>query len=106
MWVIHLLMHCSARRLRQSLAATDHARNASSAFLTLENAQIVFVDTPGINNPRHKLGEFLNQEAQEALDGVECDPLARGFVDSTGGRGPAHLDPLNKAPRQTSRVLY
>jgi GTP-binding protein Era len=29
------------------------------------------VDTPGIHNPRHKLGRFLNQEAEEAVQGVD-----------------------------------
>src|SRR5512140_190972 len=42
-------------------------RRRQLAILTLEDAQLVFVDTPGIHAPRHKLGEFLNQEAEEAL---------------------------------------
>jgi len=46
-------------------------RRRQLGILTLENAQIVFVDTPGIHRPRHKLGEFLNQEAQQALEGVD-----------------------------------
>ena len=29
------------------------------------------MDTPGIHKPRHKLGEFLNQEAEAALPGVD-----------------------------------
>jgi GTP-binding protein Era len=33
---------------------------------------MIFVDTPGLHNPRHKLGEFLNQEARESLDGVDA----------------------------------
>ncbi|MBU2609986.1 MAG: GTPase Era [Chloroflexi bacterium] len=46
-------------------------RRRQLGILTLPDAQIVFVDTPGIHTPRHKLGEFFNQEAQEALDGVD-----------------------------------
>jgi GTP-binding protein Era len=46
-------------------------RRRQLGILTTENAQIMFVDTPGIHNPRHKLGEFLNQEAEEALPGVD-----------------------------------
>lgn len=34
--------------------------------------QIVFLDTPGIHVPRTLLGEFLNQEAEEALSGVDA----------------------------------
>ncbi len=33
-----------------------------------QNAQIAFVDTPGIHTPRHKLGELMNQEAVKTLE--------------------------------------
>ncbi len=46
-------------------------RRRQLGILTLKNAQLVFVDTPGIHQARHKLGEFLNYEAGEALDGVD-----------------------------------
>jgi GTPase len=46
-------------------------RRRQLGILTNDKAQIVFVDTPGLHNPRHKLGEFLNQEAEEALMGVD-----------------------------------
>src|SRR5512147_1691569 len=46
-------------------------RRRQLGILTLDNAQLVFVDTPGIHNPRHKLGEFLNQEAEESLEDVD-----------------------------------
>ena len=42
-------------------------RRRQLAILTLRDAQLVFVDTPGIHEARHKLGEYLNQEAEEAL---------------------------------------
>ncbi len=46
-------------------------RKRQLGILTMEHAQVVFVDTPGMHVAKHKLGEFLNQEAQEALDGVD-----------------------------------
>jgi GTP-binding protein Era len=46
-------------------------RRRQLGILTTDDSQIVFVDTPGIHNPRHKLGKFLNQEAEEALLGVD-----------------------------------
>ncbi len=44
-------------------------RRRQLGILTLTDAQLIFIDTPGIHAPRHKLGEYLNQEAEEALDG-------------------------------------
>ncbi|MFZ5856489.1 MAG: GTPase Era [Chloroflexota bacterium] len=47
-------------------------RRRQLGILTTDSYQMVFVDTPGVHAPRHKLGEFLNQEAREALDGVDA----------------------------------
>src|SRR3989304_4521402 len=40
-------------------------RHRQLGILTIENAPLVFVDTPRIPHARHKLGEFLNYEAEE-----------------------------------------
>ena len=46
-------------------------RNKIIGIKTLPNAQIVFVDTPGIHKPRHKLGEFMVKQSYEAIDMVD-----------------------------------
>jgi GTPase len=46
-------------------------RRRQLGILTRPSAQLVFVDTPGIHAARHKLGEYLNQEAEEAISGVD-----------------------------------
>ena len=38
---------------------------------TTDQAQMVFIDTPGLHQPRHKLGEKMVQQALEAL--ADCD---------------------------------
>ena len=40
-------------------------------ILTMENAQVIFVDTPGIHEPLHKLGETMNTEALKSLDDAD-----------------------------------
>lgn len=61
--------------LGQKIAAVSPkpqtTRKRQLGILTGKNFQLVFVDTPGIHNPRHKLGKFLNQEAEESLAGVD-----------------------------------
>lgn len=62
--------------LNQKIAAVSPrpqtTRRRQLGVLTLPNAQLIFVDTPGIHKPKHKLGEFLNEEAEEALEGVDA----------------------------------
>jgi len=43
-------------------------RKSQMGILTFEQAQIVFVDTPGFHNTMHKLGERMNQEALHVLE--------------------------------------
>jgi GTP-binding protein Era len=61
--------------LGQKIAAVSPrpqtTRRRQLGILTSDTAQLVFVDTPGIHAPRHKLGQFLNQEAEGGLEGVD-----------------------------------
>lgn len=43
-------------------------RKSQMGILTLEHAQIIFVDTPGFHHPLHKLGERMNEEALRVLE--------------------------------------
>lgn len=58
--------------LRQNIAAVSPkpqtTRHQQLGILSMERAQIVFVDTPGIHKPFHKLGELMNIEANRALE--------------------------------------
>ena len=46
-------------------------RNRIIGVKTLPDAQIIFIDTPGIHIPRHKLGETMVRVATEALKEVD-----------------------------------
>ena len=55
--------------LGQKIAAVSPkpqtTRKRQLGILTTDTAQLVFVDTPGMHSPRHKLGKYLNQEAEK-----------------------------------------
>ena len=46
-------------------------RNKIMCVLTQEDAQVLFIDTPGIHKPKHKLGELMVQTAQSTLKEVD-----------------------------------
>ena len=47
-------------------------RNRIVCVYTDEKKQIVFMDTPGIHKPKHKLGEFMVDQAVDSLHEVEA----------------------------------
>ena len=55
-------------------------RKRQMGILTLQDAQVIFVDTPGVHQPRYKLGEAMNREALSTLE--ECD-LIVWIVDAS-----------------------
>ena len=61
-------------------------RNQVRGVLSRPDAQVVFVDTPGIHKPRTLLGERLNDTAEDAVGGVDAVVLV---LDATAevGRG-------------------
>jgi GTP-binding protein Era len=64
--------------LGQKVAAVSSkpqtTRQKQLGILTLPDAQIVFIDTPGIHNPRHRLGRGMNVLAEASLQ--EADVIA------------------------------
>lgn len=47
-------------------------RNKIMCVLTNEHSQIMFLDTPGIHKPQHKLGEFMLKSATDTLKEVDA----------------------------------
>lgn len=57
--------------LKQKIAAVSPRPQTTQrkqlGILTTPEAQVIFMDTPGVHNPKHKLGKFMNQSAQQTL---------------------------------------
>jgi GTPase len=61
-------------------------RNRLRGILTTPQAQIIFVDTPGIHKPHHQLGEVLVKNAQIAIRSVDVLLfVVDGSVEMGGG---------------------
>lgn len=46
-------------------------RNTIQGIYNEEDTQIIFVDTPGIHKPNHKLGTYLNKQAYTSINDVD-----------------------------------
>jgi GTPase len=103
--------------LGQKIAAVSPrpqtTRRAQLGILTTDQAQIIFVDTPGLHNPHHKLGKALNLNAEEALDGVDLilwlvdasvEPTEEDKMIATLLLEITHRPPLILATNKTDRL--
>ncbi|MCM3358401.1 MAG: GTPase Era [Psychrobacillus sp.] len=59
-------------------------RNKVQGVLTLDQSQMIFIDTPGIHKPKHKLGDFMLKVAKNTLREVDVIIF---MVNATEPRG-------------------
>src|SRR5271156_4219349 len=60
-------------------------RSQVRGVLNRPDAQVVFVDTPGLHKPKTALGERMNESATSSLDDVDA---VVAMVEATGAVGP------------------
>lgn len=60
-------------------------RNRLQGILTTPEAQLIFVDTPGIHKPHHQLGEVLVRNAKIAIDAVDVVLFVVDASQEAGG---------------------
>jgi GTPase len=77
-------------------------RNKILCVLTLDDAQVVFIDTPGIHKPRHKLGEYMVRTAENTLREVDTVLFV---VDATEQPGPGEKYILERLAAITTPVV-
>ena len=80
-------------------------RKKLKGILTTKNGQIIFVDTPGVHKPHHRLGEILVKNAKAAINGVD---IVIFVLDSSEepGRGDKYIkDFLEESQTEVIVVL-
>lgn len=66
-----LLNQVMGRKLAIMSDKPQTTRNKIRSIYTTDEAQIVFIDTPGIHKPKHKLGEYMVQLSENTLSEVD-----------------------------------
>ena len=91
-----LMNHIIGQKIAITSKKPQTTRNRIQTVYTSDEGQIVFVDTPGIHKPHHKLGEYMNRMAESSLEEVD---VVLFVVDVTEKKGPGEdyiLGLLNK----------
>lgn len=99
-----LLNRLVGEKLAIVSARPQTTRNRITGIRNLPEAQVVFVDTPGLHAGGGKLGEFMLKTAQRAAEEVDIVCLV---ADATARRGPDDLvlAPLRAFPGPTFCAL-
>lgn len=79
-----LMNHLIGQKIAITSPVAQTTRNRLQGILTTPEAQIIFVDTPGIHKPHHELGKVLVQNAKTAIKSVD---LVLFVVDSSTEAG-------------------
>lgn len=71
-------------------------RNKITLIYTVEEGQIVFLDTPGIQTPRNKLGEYMLETSFNSLEGVDLITMLVDTSMNIGAKDEMVLKELGK----------
>lgn len=85
-----LLNYIMGEKLSIVSSKPQTTRNNIQTILTGEDYQIVFVDTPGIHKPRHKLGEYMVKVANNTVNDVDLIVFVT-TPDVEVGKGDIHI---------------
>ncbi|HJA21134.1 MAG TPA: GTPase Era [Candidatus Limosilactobacillus intestinipullorum] len=77
-------------------------RNKIQGIYTSKDAQIVFIDTPGVHKPATKLGDFMERSTLSALDEVDAVVYV---VSATEKRGPGDNFIIDRL-KQVKQPIY
>ncbi|WP_066872455.1 GTPase Era [Clostridium mediterraneense] len=78
-------------------------RNNIQTILTGDDYQIVFVDTPGIHKPKHKLGEYMVNSAKDSIKEVDL-VLFLTTPEGDLGRGDKYI--IEQLKAQKAPVIF
>src|SRR6476660_1846096 len=68
-------------------------RNKIQGVYTTKQSQTIFIDTPGIHKPKHKLGDFMMKVAKDTLREVD---IILYLVEANEGFGPGEQYIINR----------
>ncbi|WP_121639725.1 GTPase Era [Virgibacillus sp. Bac330] len=80
-------------------------RNKIQGVLTLSDAQMIFIDTPGIHKPKHQLGDFMVKTAINTLNEVDAILFMINAEEGYGKGDQYILDRLQKVDKPVYLIV-
>ena len=80
-------------------------RNRILCILTTDNEQMVFIDTPGIHKPQHKLGEYMMKAAEKTLQEVDAIFFVVDATEKLGAGEHFIIERLKKTKKPVILVV-
>lgn len=80
-------------------------RNIIQGIYNDDESQIVFVDTPGIHKPNHKLGQYLNKQAYYSIDDVDIIMMLTDVSEPLGAGDKYVIDKLKEVHKPVILIL-
>lgn len=78
-------------------------RNKIQGIYTTDDAQIVFIDTPGIHKPQSRLGDFMVESALSTLNEVDAVIF---MVNAEQKRAAAMISSLSVSKTSKNRFIW
>lgn len=97
------------RILKEKLSITSNkaqtTRNKITLIHTGDRGQIIFLDTPGIQSPKNKLGDYMLKTSVSSMEGVDVILMVVDMSDYLGPKDQMILDAMEKEGRNIPAIL-
>ena len=80
-------------------------RNVIQGIFNEEDTQIIFVDTPGVHKPNHKLGNYLNKQAYYSINDVDVILFLIDITEEFGRGDTFVLEKIKETKKPIILVL-
>ena len=85
-----LINHLIGQKIAIMSDKPQTTRNRILCVLTQPDAQIVFLDTPGVHKPLHKLGEYMANTVENTLKEVDTILFVVDVTEKFGAGERSH----------------
>ena len=99
------LNYCLGQKVSIISPKPQTTRNVIQGIYTTEDAQIIFIDTPGVHKPMHELGEYMNKSVFKAIKDVDLVLLLFDSTTDFGTGDEFVLKMLNKINTKVILVI-